>query len=182
MLNGETPQAFSYFRQSLEEDDSFEPAWINLGILYRREAHPDYAEAAYFRALDEDKRNLVAMSNLANLYESQGQLEVAESYREQVSRHRMENPYYRYLLANDAFLSGDYNSAIQNIDYAIRKRPDEDAFLYLKSMTYMMLGNREEARKWMKQAEKVALEAADKRRYSRKLELLKAQGGEGKPD
>ena len=59
MLDGETPLAFANFRQSLREDISFSPVWINLGTLYNREGYPQYAEAAYLKALDTDKPNIV---------------------------------------------------------------------------------------------------------------------------
>ena len=34
-------------RQGLMEEPSFAPAWVNLGILHRREGYPQYAEAAF---------------------------------------------------------------------------------------------------------------------------------------
>jgi hypothetical protein len=51
MLAGESAPAKAHFRQSLLEDETFAPAWINLGILHRREGYPEYAEAAYLQAL-----------------------------------------------------------------------------------------------------------------------------------
>ena len=172
LLGGDNALAVANFRQSLHEDAGFTPAWINLGILYRREGHPEYAEAAYLQALRTDRRNLVAMSNLANLYEAEGLTEEAAKYHARVQTHRMENPYYRYLLANEAFVNGDYRTAIDHLEFAIDKRDNEDRFLSLMSMSYLMSGDRESAQYWMKKAEVAAREDESKRRYHNKLELL----------
>jgi Flp pilus assembly protein TadD len=156
MLAGDSAPALAHFRQSLLEDETFTPAWINLGILHRREAYPEYAEAAYLQALHTDKSNLVAMSNLANLYEAEGLTETAAVYQAQVETHRMENPYYRYLLANEAFINGDYRTAIEHLEFAIGKRKNEDKFLALMGMSYLMSGDQETARIWMSKAEAAA--------------------------
>jgi tetratricopeptide (TPR) repeat protein len=172
MLAGNGALAMAHFRQSLLEDETFTPAWINLGILHRREALPEYAEAAYLKALRTDASNLVAMSNLANLYAEEGLSEYAALYQARVESHRMENPYYRYLLANEDFTNGDYRSAIGHLEFAIQERPREDRFLALMSMSYLMIGDRQAAQSWMKKAEAAAGEDSSKQRYQNKLELL----------
>ncbi|MGK2926736.1 MAG: transglutaminase domain-containing protein [Lysobacterales bacterium] len=172
MLAGDSALAVAHLRQSLREDATFTPAWINMGILHRREGHPDYAEAAYLQALRTERNNLVAMSNLASLYDEEGLTEFASVYKAQVEAHRMQNPYYRYMLANEAFVSGDYRTAIEHLDYAISARKNEDRFLSLMSMSYLMLGDREAAQGWMKKAEAAASEDRNKQRYHHKLELL----------
>lgn len=172
MFHGDSVVAYAHFRQSLREDRFFSPAWVNLGILHRREGYPDYAETAYRKALKTEGNNLVAMSNLANLYYEMGRLEEAEKYEKRVESHRMRNPYYRYMLANADFTNGDYRSAIEHLEYAIDKRDNEDRFFSLMGMNYMMLGDRESARHWMAKAEEAALTDASRRRYQNKLDLL----------
>lgn len=175
MLSGENTLAVAHLYQSVREDASFGPAWINLGILHRREGYPEYAEAAYLEALRIDSLDLVAMSNLANLYEQEGLLEDAARYRANVAAHRMENPYYRYMMANEAFLGGNYQAAIDHLDFAVRERPHEDLFYSLMSMSYLMSGDRDAAQRWMKKASEIAEEDASKRRYEHKLGVLMRQ-------
>jgi Flp pilus assembly protein TadD len=172
MLDANTPQALSHFVEALGEDDSFAPAWINLGILYRREGHPAYAEAALLEALQIEPENLVAMSNLANLYEEQGLQESAARYRERVQSHRMRNPYYRYSLANEAFADGDYRASIAHLKYALRHQEYDPRFYSLMSMNYLMMGDRDESTKWMKKAEEVAMDREEREWYGNKLNLL----------
>jgi Flp pilus assembly protein TadD len=144
-------------------------------VLHRREKYPNYAEAAYKQALEIYQFNLIAMSNLANLYDEEGKTELAEQYLARVQSHRMKNPYYRYQIANAAFIDGDYESAIKNLKYAIGKRDDEDRFYFLLSLSYLMSGEKEQAQRWMTKAEEVAQESANKQKYSHKLNLMISQ-------
>jgi len=176
MLAGDTRNAFANFRKSIRTDPTFSSAWVNLGNLHRRGGLPGYAEAAYLEALEIDRNNHMAMSNLANLYEQVGKSSLAEKYRSRVRIHRMANPYYRYQIANIAFNEGDYKTAIQNLKFAIHHMDDEDRFYFLLSLSYLMSGDRDEAQKWMKKAKEVAKDNAVKKKYQRKMDLLQGMG------
>ena len=173
MQAGDTASSLSYFRKALAENDRlFSPAWANLGILYLREGHGAYAEAAFLQALKANPDDVVAMSNLAGLYEDQGDPERAAAFKNRVERHRKHNPYYRYHQAREAFLAGDYNTAISHLKYAVRKRKQEDRFLFLLGLCYLQKGNEAAARRWLAQAEELAATDAQKHNYSNKVEML----------
>lgn len=172
LLADDRARALAHFRQSLREDESFGPAWINLGILHSREGYLEYAEAAYLLALQADRLDLVAMSNLANLYEQAGLPELAAAYEKRVQAHRMQNPYYRYQLAQEAVIAGDYDAAIEHLEQAIRQREQEGRFYFLMSVSYLMSGDRHEAERWLEKAQAVAEAHADRQRYNSKLDLL----------
>jgi Flp pilus assembly protein TadD len=179
MLEGNIPMALANFRESLREDKSFTPAWVNLGILYSREDYPQHAEAAYLIALEADSSNLVAMSNLAGLYEQQGHSELAAQYQLRIESHRMRNPYYRYQLARTAFEEGEYTAAIDHLKFAVRKNKHDDSFYFLMSLSYLNSGDRESAQRWMRKAEEVAEMDADKKKYHNKIDLLMSSGRDG---
>ena len=172
MMKGNNRLAYANFRQALREDSRFSPAWINMGILHRREQYPNYAETSYKQALEIYQFNLIAMSNLANLYEEEGKTEWAEQYKDRVQMHRLSNPYYRYAQANTAFMDGDYRAAIKNLEYAIDMVDDEDRFYFLMSLSYLMSGDKEQSAHWMKKAEEVARQNENREKYSNKLDLL----------
>jgi tetratricopeptide (TPR) repeat protein len=87
----------------------------------------------------------------------------------------MNNPYYRYAVANTAFIDGDYRTAIENLDFAIEKVDDEDRFYFLLSLSYLMSGDKDESTRWMKKAEEVAQQNESREKYSHKLDLLISQ-------
>jgi len=166
--------AFIYLRTALEFDATFAPGWSNLGTLYNRLEQFGYAEAAYLEALRIEPDMLLAMSNLARLYESIGDTEDAEYYRDKARNHRYRNPYYRYFLARQAFLDRDYELAIENLEYSVRKKRWEDSFYFLMGLSYLQLGEERKARKALEKAASVAEDDALKRNYESKLDLLLA--------
>jgi len=183
MQAGDAASALLYFRRATGHDPLFSPAWTNLGILYLRKGHPEYAEAAYLQALKADGGDLVAMSNLASLYERRGDKERATAYRNRVADHRQRNPYYRLQLAREAFLAADYDAAIHHLNYAIGRKKNEDQFYYLLGMTYLKKGDEPAARRWLTRAEEVAATDAMKRRYASKMDiLLSASPRNAKPE
>ncbi len=183
MQAGDPASALLYFRRATGHDPLFSPAWTNLGILYLRKGHPDHAEAGYLQALRADGGDLVAMSNLASLYEGRGDQERAAMYRNRVTHHRQRNPYYRFQLAREAFLAQDYAGAIRHLNDAIRGKKNEDQFYYLLGLTYVKKGDEQAARRWLSRAEEVAATDALKRRYASKIDiLLPAPPGKDRPE
>ena len=172
MLADDPYTAYAYFRESLLQDETFAPAWVNMGILHRRDGLNQYAEVAYLQALEADAENPMAMSNLANLYQEMNRPDLAEEYLERVRSHRMRNPYYGDHLASEAFDEGDYDSAIGHLRYAISRRRDESQFYSLLGLSYLMNGDRPSAKKWVEKAKEVARQEADRNRYQHKLDLL----------
>jgi Flp pilus assembly protein TadD len=172
MQAGDFASALSYFRRATGHDPSFSPAWTNLGILYLRKKQPDHAEAACLQALRADGGDLVAMSNLASLYERQGDEERAAVFRKRVADHRHENPYYRFQLAREAFAAQDYDLAIRHLKYATRKKRNEDRFYFLLALCHMKKGDEQAARRWLSRAREVAATDSLKRRYASKIDVL----------
>jgi tetratricopeptide (TPR) repeat protein len=173
MQAGDTASALSCFRTAIADGEGrFSPAWTNLGTLYLRNGHPAHAEAAYLQAVKANNSDLVAMSDLARLYEQLGDREGAAAYRKRVIDHRYLNPYYRYQLAVEAYFAQKYDAAIGHLKYAIRKRPKEDQFYFLLGACYLEKGDKRAAERWLAKAQEVAATDALKRRYSSKIDTL----------
>jgi tetratricopeptide (TPR) repeat protein len=175
MQEREIPEAFAFFRQAiLETDGDFSPAWTNLGLLYLKAGHPGHAEAAYVRALEADKKDVVAMSNLVRLYEAQGAHDKAGAYRKKVDEHRMRNPQLRLALAREAVEAGELDAAMDHLVYVTRKL-DNDEAAFLLAVCHLELGHRKKAERWLARAEKAATTEPAKARYAAKLEALERE-------
>lgn len=173
MLQGDMTAAFYAIRKAITENDrSFAPAWDSLGTLYRRQDLDFHAEAAFLRALEIDRSDLTAMSNLTALYDRRGDSKLAARYRKKVSAHRKRNPYYRFQLARVAYAVKDYGLAIEHLKYAIRRHKDEDRFCALLGMVYLQMGDEEKSRRWMARAEEYAESNSMKSLYSSKIDRL----------
>jgi Flp pilus assembly protein TadD len=178
MQADEPALALAYFRQALERTEHrFSPAWTNLGSLYLRTGHRTHAESAFLHALAVDPSDLVAMSNLVRFYDAHGSVERASEYRRRVQTHRMQNPYYRYKLAVQAYTDGDVSDAIGHLKYALRKKRREDTFMFLLGACYLKQGREDRGRRWLKRARAAAESKTARNRYSSKIEaLLEAHG------
>jgi len=173
MQAGDPEAALAHFRKAIDMGDrQFSSAWTNLGTLYIRQGRPAYAEAAYLQALRANREDDVAMSNLVNLYELQGDSERAAIYRDRVLRHRNQNPYYRFSLAQSEYAKQDYLAAIKHLKVAIRKKRNEDQFYALLGMCYLKTGDERAARRWLARAERVAATDALKINYAETIDLL----------
>jgi hypothetical protein len=167
MQAGDTATAVAFFRRAIADNDrEFSPAWTNLGTLYLRLGHPGHAEAAYLQALRVNRGEIVAMSNLAGLYERQGDARRAAAYRRRVATHRMQNPYYRYQRAREAYDAGDWDAAIGHLKFAVRKKRNEGLFCDLLARCYLAKGDPRRASYWQERAQQAAASGHPRRRYS----------------
>jgi len=180
MQAGEILDAFAFFRRAiLETNGRFSPAWTNLGLLYWKNGHNEFAEAAYLQAIKVDKNDVVAMSNLVRLYDAAGDQKDALEYKKKVDQHRMRNPRLRFTLARSAFDDGEYDVAIDHLRHAIRMERDEGEYYVLLGMCYVMKGDLGKGRRLMAKAEKVAATDEERQYFSEKIEaLLLASGAE----
>ncbi len=169
-------EALRYFRKAAASDEDFAPVWSNLGVLYSRAKHFDYAEAAYLQALRLNPGELVAMSNLGQLYQFQGKHELANQYYMQSNQHRLQNPYYRYHLAREAFLGENYATAIKHLKYSLQKKKSEDSFYFLMGLSYLGKGDAVVAQRYLRRAEEIAADDGLKRSYHNKIERLFESG------
>jgi Flp pilus assembly protein TadD len=176
---GTTPAALSYFRRAIEIDPRFGAPWCNLGVLYLRAGYPAWAEAAWRQALSLTPQDPAVMSNLVSLFERQGREDEASRFRGQIARYRMSNPYFRYMLAKEAFDAADYGAAIGHLKFAIRQQPNDDSFYALLGLSYLKRHDMESARRWFAKAAEVSAEEPLKSVYNRKLEMLKAAAAGG---
>jgi tetratricopeptide (TPR) repeat protein len=163
----------TYLRQALDADPTTVNVWINLGAAKARSGEPKEAEKYYRKALEIEPKNLAAMSNLANVCEVTGRAKEAQRLKDKVKEFIAKNPYHHYNLGLRAFDAGNYEEAITRYRKAIHLKAAEHNFYFALARAYGMLGQKTEAVANLQLAEKYASDAANKRRYAEKLELLK---------
>jgi Flp pilus assembly protein TadD len=109
------------------------------------------AEIFLRRSLAVAPDNMSAMVNLAELYYKMGDNEQAARYERRVEAYRLRNPYYRYLLAEEAFGQGRYAEAARHLQRAAELK-SEYTFYLLLARTYDKQGKRELARRTYEKA------------------------------
>jgi Flp pilus assembly protein TadD len=145
--------SFTYLREALRLDAENTAAWSNLGLWYLRQGRRDHAEAAYLRALDATPRDPTVLTNLAALYASQGQPELADAYSQRIRSYQKNNPYYHFAAALKAFEQRRFDAALNDVNQAVRLKTDENEFHVLRARTSLALGRTSAAARSFARAE-----------------------------
>lgn len=163
---GEAAGALPYLDKALERDSSLTLAWVNRGVASRQLGDLAAAEECYRQALEIDKGEASAASNLASLYLSQGRVEEAQPLLRRVQNHLKRNPFHYFRLGVLAAERGDSAAAIKYLRQAIDRMPGESGFHAALADAYLQAGDLEEARKSLRRA----LRAADNPRQRSEME------------
>ncbi|WP_321394781.1 hypothetical protein [Emcibacter sp.] len=142
---GDMKNAFRYFAKAVKLAPGGSQFWSNLGVFYRLNEKYDYAERAYFIALEKKRDNYSALNNLHILYDMMGETEKAAYFKKVARDYQMKNPYYRYYLAREAYEEGNYAEALDHLRDIIRNKIQEPRFYTLMADTYAALGEDEKA-------------------------------------
>jgi Flp pilus assembly protein TadD len=171
MNEGDKTIAFQHFREALKLRPDTGYIWSNLGTLYRRAGHMQEAETAYLAAINIDSEQS-ALSNLSRLYSATGEDELADYYANRVKLYRRKNPYYQFYLAEQAYAGSNYTEAETLLLAAIKRRKDEHRFYRLLGLTYLQMGNTDEAQKRIRQAYEITDSPKQREIYNHKLQFL----------
>lgn len=153
LLEGDNESAFLYSRKALLLHPETSHLWSNLGSIYRSAGLTTEAEQAFLTSLQLDSTHSLGASNLAQLYTEMGDLHRAKPYSTIAQKHRNRNPYYRYDRAAE-LVADDPEKALSHIRAAIRHNPDDYRFYFLAAKIYFALGNKNQAEKQLKYAER----------------------------
>ena len=145
MLKNDYAATLVYLREAAAVRPDIAGVWVNLGVLYARHGRYEHAEAAYLRALEADKDEPSAMSNLALVYQALGETELAAEYRERVQDYRERNPYYHFASATQAYEQQKFEDALASLRKALRLKPEEHQFYELRGQVQAALGKSRDA-------------------------------------
>lgn len=163
--------------KAIKTDPELSFAWSNLGVVYRRNRQYKAAEDAYFQGLAvtrgyKDSSILTIMSNLARLYDLQGDTENATLYKNRVASFREKNPYYQYAAAKTAYHETLYNKSIKHFKDAIRLKDDEHLFYYGLALSYIKIGDIKKAKGNIHKAIRYAWSDRKKADYEQVREMI----------
>ena len=167
-------RAYAYFRRAVVVQPSFTQAWVNLGVLYRMEGHYQQSLSSYEYALRQQPENLTIYENMAVLYRTLGEDERATELAAFADKKRQSNPFYHFILGEEAFERGDY--ALAQIHYlrAMRLDINQHEILFGLSKALLAMGEIDTAAMYLERAKNKALSEKDKKRYQGKLARLHA--------
>lgn len=161
--------AYAYFKKGIYTDASLSDSYTNLGVLYRRVGHDDKAEQIYNQALAIAPGDNTTLENLATLYRATNRLEDADTIERELRSKRRTNPYYHFLLGQQAFEIQDLNKARMHFSRAINLHDKNHEFYYAMARTMFLLGEKKASERYMNLALRYSESEADELRYQYKL-------------
>ncbi|GGW92212.1 tetratricopeptide repeat protein [Alteromonas halophila] len=173
ILKHDYDEAYAYFKAAANRAPQLAQTWINLGVLYRFKQAYDEAERSYHYALAIDEDNLTGWENLAVLYRHNGQAEKAREIMASVDSQRRNNPFYHFILGEQALYEEKYAKAIQHYKQAKRLKKHHEIMFGL-GKTYFAMGDISRARHYLEQAARYASNHQDEKRYESKLTMLQS--------
>jgi tetratricopeptide (TPR) repeat protein len=164
--------AYAYFRESILADDSYPGAWVNLGLLYKKQGLNDLAMDSYQRAISLDEDHNTAWENLAILYQQLGNLKAASDINRRLDVKRSKNPFYHQMLAEIDRENGSLESSIHHYERAIRLNRNQHQFYFGLASVYFEKGDFERSERFLKLAKKKAGKSKVADIYVNKLDAL----------
>jgi tetratricopeptide (TPR) repeat protein len=142
--------------------------WVNFGVITERLGDVNKAAAIYRLALDIDDSTLVAITNLARVYEQFGMLEESSELQKRATKIRSHNPYHHYFLAKEYLDGGDSRLARRHINKALAMHNEDARFYELRSRTWQLSNRYSKALRDMEKAYAMSLEPGERFHFKNK--------------
>jgi tetratricopeptide (TPR) repeat protein len=175
LAKGELTEAIEYFHKSLAADSTVGSVWCNLGVALNNARMYEEAEESYKKALQLDSGDMVAMNDIAALYERMGRDNDSKRWLDKARKFRQRNPYYHYSLGVQAYDSGNLPASVNHFKEAIKRKGTEHNFYLGLARAYLKLGDTNKARECLQTALKYATDESSKLLYNEKLTWLAGQ-------
>lgn len=131
------------------------------------------AESAYRAALSSSPKDLTTLFNLALILGEQGRLAEWAEVHKILELARINNPFYYYDMAQQAYFEQQYHEALVWYKRAVEKADYRHEFYFGLSRAYWATGDERRAQKHMAKALALTKDDIDKQRYQTKLNAMK---------
>jgi tetratricopeptide (TPR) repeat protein len=155
---GQWDKAVADYSKAIELDPKFAPMWIARGMAYAALDQPDKAQADYAEAIRLSPKDASTHNDLAWLLATHPNRKVRmpgkaiELAKQAVTLAPNEGTFWN-TLGIAQFRAGDWKAALAALKKSMELRTGGDGFdWFFLGMVHWQLGEKEEARKWHRQA------------------------------
>jgi Tfp pilus assembly protein PilF len=159
--NGDYTQAQALWKRVLDSDPMFFPPRVNIGDLLRQMGNPVGSIREQEKVLEQDPKNMLALSALALACQDQGEVAAA---REALARARAlepQNYQVRLLWALQLAVEGKHADAVQEMDPEVLKYGELIFFASIVAEFHAVLGDKAKSLEWLDRAVRAGDERAD---------------------
>ena len=177
LSQGRVDDAYWWARAAIRHDPEFLAAYNTLGVIYNR--HGQQAESRRVLAfiLEQDPRNIVAISNLAIVLRGEGRTEEAQALTQRLASLQPNPPFHFYDQGRAAMRAGNYAAARDLFAREVERDPNYHEFQFWLGTAYLMLGDQAQARRHLSIAVENSTTRGDREIYAAKLDRIRARGG-----
>lgn len=172
ILQGDLDKSYAYLKAALNTDPNFVPIYGNLGVTYRIAGALVDAKKTYDAGLNIAPNHTNLLENLAIYYAYVGDIEKANDIQASISHRRTRNPYYHFILGEEAYASGRIEDAIKHYRRALNLQSKVHEFHFGMAKALASAGDYRSSELELKRALKYVDNQRDENRYSSKLDLL----------
>ena len=174
LMAGDVDQAYWWVRSALRSDSRFLGAFNTLGVIYRRHGRPQLAEQVFRQVIAREPANAPALSNLVLTLHEQGRRAEAEPLAQRLAQIQPDPPYKYYDLGVAALRGGDFATAKRQFRRELDRMSYSSELHFLLAMAHYGLGELEQMREQLQQAQEQSVGEQERQRYSAKLAALRA--------
>ncbi|MEL0067764.1 MAG: tetratricopeptide repeat protein [Gammaproteobacteria bacterium] len=169
LLVNDFDTAYAYFKKGIMTDPLLSDSYTNLGVLYRKVGQDEWAEKIYQKALTMSPGDNTTLENLSTLYRATDRASEAEQIDRVLMAERRANPYYHFLLGEQALEQRDLNKAESHFTQAIKLHSRNHEFYFAMARTMFLMGNNKASQRYMNLALRYSESESDELRYQYKL-------------
>ena len=173
LMSGGLDEAEKNLRIAISLAPDFEKAVNNLGVVYLRNDRIDDARALYERGLEVNELSVPLLTNLARVYQTQGEEEKAGALLAELDEVNTTNPFYFVYRGEAALAAGDPGTALSYMRDALRADSETPEVHVGLTKVYMALGQLDKARHHVQRALRLDATHEEGRRYAA---LIRSQG------
>ncbi len=174
LVMGDYDKAYGLLKLGLQAMPSYMPALNTLAVLYRYKGLNQEAETLYKLALEIDNYDMNALYNYAVMLGAQDRLEEWAAVHKRLELERIDNPYYYYDMAQQAYFDKEYQDALLWYKRAVAKADYRHEFYFGLSRAYWQTGDERRAQANMKKALNLSNDENNKLKYQSKLHAMKS--------
>jgi len=169
LAQGNLALAYAHFKAAIFADPVYSPSYSNLAQLYLRRGFLESAEQLLMHAIALNADADIAMHSLHQLLVSQGREAEALKYAKMLQARQDMDPYYWLGLGLDSLQRGNYQNAIDALEYAQDLTTGfEEVHRYL-AVAYWRAGKQAQAKKQLAVLASMPHEGSDFDALSRKI-------------
>lgn len=161
LATGKANDAYWWAREAIRTDPELLSAYITLGVVYRNQGQPGFADLALQRVLAREPENTKAMANRALVLGDLGRRAEADALKRQLARLDPHPPFSYFNEGMVALRQNRFEAARTLFAQEVDRAPYQHEFQFWLAITYLELNDAKRATAHLTRAMEVSTTRRD---------------------